>query len=168
MAPEPRLEGGKRWVLEKAANVTDEQITISPEAASQSVLLSQCSNAVIQVAGTCAALSVDGCTSVGVLLSDVKSSVEVVNCSRVKLQCTENVSTIDINKTDSCQLILPSSIARSVQVTTSLSQEVNVVELLDSEDGDSCETPIPDQFVTQWSETSRRFVTRPVEHAGSG
>ena len=52
------------------------------------------------------AISVDGCSKTGVVFEDLISSVEVVNCKGVQLQATTTVTTINVEKTDGCQVYL--------------------------------------------------------------
>lgn len=64
----------------------------------------------MQVPGKVNAISLDSCTKTGVVFSDLISSCEAVNCSRLQLQCTGAVSTLAIEKTDGVQLYLPEAV----------------------------------------------------------
>ena len=48
----------------------------------------------------------DNCTRCGVVFEQVVAFAEIVNCSSMEMQCTGNVPTISIEKSDGCQVSL--------------------------------------------------------------
>lgn len=58
-----------------------------------------------------------------VLVDDLLSSLEVVNCQRVKVQVKSNVPTVAIDKTDGIVVILPQA-SLDTSFTTSKSSEM--------------------------------------------
>ena len=70
----------------------------------------------MQVPGKVNAISLDSCTKTGVVFTDLISSCEAVNCSRLQLQCTGAVSTLAIEKTDGVQLYLPEAVGGAIHI----------------------------------------------------
>lgn len=157
----------QQWVLSKIQDA-QEAVQISPSKATESVLINNCKNCVVQVDDAVSAVSIENCCKVGVLLHSVKSYIELVRCSSCKLQCTSVVYTIDLSKCNEVQLFLQSHIARSVSLVTSLSDGINLVELFDEDGAESHEHAVPSQFNTRFDHEQNAFITRPVVHAGSG
>ena len=54
----------------------------------------------------------------------------------------------------------------SVSIVVSKSSELNVL-VPDGEDGDFKEIPLPEQFVSEWDDATKNFITKPAEH-GAG
>lgn len=109
-------------------------------------------------------MTVDQCKRVGVVFHDAKTKCEVVNSSRLEVQCLEKVGTVSVEKVDSCQVYVPRALKDSVSVVTSAATSVNVV--LVHEDGNASESPIPEQFNSYFQ--GDKLVTEPVVHASAG
>lgn len=58
----------------------------------------------VKVNGKVNAITVDFCKRTGVLFESATAAVEIVNSSKVDLQCTSKVGTLAIDKCDECQV----------------------------------------------------------------
>ena len=87
-------------------------------------------------------ITVDSCTRCTIIVGSVISSVELVNCEKVKLQVLGCVPTICIDKCNGVGIWL-SAASESVAITTAKSSEMNMsIE----RNGEWAEMPIPEQF----------------------
>ncbi|CAN0437713.1 unnamed protein product, partial [Laminaria digitata] len=57
-------------------------------------------DATIDIKGKCKMVAIDGCKKTQVLLDDAISSVELVNCQRIKVQVRGSVPSVAVDKTD--------------------------------------------------------------------
>jgi adenylyl cyclase-associated protein len=102
----------------------------------------------------------DDCQKSVLIFDDVISSCEIVNSKSVKVQCTGKIPTYNIDKTDGIIVYLGE---KSIDATifTSKSSEMNVSVPGKTEEDDSIELPIPEQFLTCYDESSKKFKTHP-------
>lgn len=75
----------------------------------------------------------DSCKKTSLLFDSVISSVDIVNCQNVQVQVTGFMPTINIDKTDGCQVFL-SEESKGVDIITAKSSEMNI--LIPKGDGD--------------------------------
>ncbi|VDO80919.1 unnamed protein product [Schistosoma mattheei] len=68
----------------------------------------------------------DNCKKTGVVFDHLISSIDVVNCQSVKIQCLGQLSTVNIDKTDGCQVFL-SEDSKYADVITAKSSEINIL-----------------------------------------
>jgi adenylyl cyclase-associated protein len=143
---------GNKWTVE---NFDNEQLTIDKTEQKHSVYIYKCTGCTVIIKGKINSVSVDNCKKTGVLFEHLISSIDVVNCQSVSVQTTGTLQTINIDKTDGCQIYL-SSDSKSADVITAKSSAVNV--LIPKGDGDFDEYPVPEQFKTNF--TGRGLVTK--------
>eukprot|EP00624_Nannochloropsis_granulata_P002989 evm.model.NODE_25201_length_48748_cov_29.326208.2 len=86
----------------------------------------------------------DGCKNTQVVLDEMLSSLEVVNCQGVKVQVRQHVPTVAIDKTDGIIVVL-SKEGLGTSFLTSKSSEMNI-QYPKNEEGELVETPIPEQW----------------------
>ena len=100
----PRLElvQGQKWTVEHQVGVPD--LVIAETEPKQTVYVYGCRDSTIQVRGKVNAISLDRCTKVGLLFESVVSSVELVNCASVAVQCTGTAPTLAIDACDGVQV----------------------------------------------------------------
>lgn len=153
-----------RWCVEHCVGRND--LIIEAPKMNQAVSVYKCKDCVVQVQGKVNAITLDGCTKVGVIFEDVVSSVETVNSTKLQLQAMGKVGSIAIDKTDGAMLYLNKACVGSVSIVVSKSSELNVL-VPDGEDGDFKEIPLPEQFVSEWDDATKNFITKPAEH-GAG
>ncbi|XP_035232672.1 adenylyl cyclase-associated protein 1-like, partial [Stegodyphus dumicola] len=85
------------------------------------------------------------CKKTNIALNDVISSVELIRCERVQVQCNGHVPLMSIDNSDSVQVFLPKE-ARGIEIISSKSSSCNVCLL--EPDGTYTEFPVPEQIKT--------------------
>lgn len=113
----------------------------------ESVLISECSEVLVQVFGKCSQITVESSDNVGVVWDDVVGSVEGINSQKLQFQCNKTVGTLNIENVTDCAVYLPKEMKASVQVVTSKSTGVNLS--IQDEDG---EYHVPQQLITKYVE----------------
>merc|ERR1712125_48512 len=106
-------------------------------------------------------ITLDGSKKTGVVFDNAVSTVEVINCQSVQVQCTGKVPSMSIDKTSGCQLFV-SKDNLDISIVTAKSDEMNVVIPASSPNADPTELPIPEQFTTVIKDNA--LVTTPLEH----
>lgn len=107
----PKLEfqnAGSKWLVEnqsEKSGVVEVQITEMKE----TVYIYGCIGATIDIKGKCKSIVVDGCKKTKVLFDTAMASCEVINCSRMQIQCRQKVAAVAIDKTDGIIVFLPAS-----------------------------------------------------------
>ncbi|KAG6533751.1 hypothetical protein ZIOFF_007626 [Zingiber officinale] len=109
-------------------------------------------------------ITVDKCTKMGVLFTEVVAAFEIVNCNGVEVQCQCSAPTISIDNTSGCQLYL-SSDSLGASITTAKSSDINVLVPGAGPDNDWVEHPLPQQFIH--AHKDGQFTTSPVCHSGA-
>ncbi len=149
----PRLacEDDKRWFIEhqtKAQGV----VTLTEATHKQEVVVANCVGATIVIDCKVKSLMIDGCKKTQIVFKGAISSCEVVNCTRVKVQCKERIPCISIDKTDGITVYV-SHEGRGIQILSSKSSEMNLsFPKGPEEDSEWVEFPIPEQFETKINE----------------
>jgi len=128
----------------------------------QSVFISKINNSVVTIQGKCTAISIENATGSGVIFDDVVATVEVINSKKVQIQANGSVHQISLDKTNGASVWLQTPAAQSAVIATSLTSEVNVVTPGKTENDDSIEHAIPEQFLSKF--VNGKLVTGPAEH----
>nr|KAJ3419850.1 F-actin-capping protein subunit alpha [Polyrhizophydium stewartii] len=156
--PKLALEGNK-WVVENQMNQSG--LVIEGTEIRHTVYIYNCHNTTIHIKGKVNAVTIDNSKKVGVLIESVVSTIDIVNGKSVQVQVTGRAPTVNIDKTDGFQLYL-SKTAVDVEVFSAKSSEMNI--LIEGEDGEYTERPVPEQFKTVIRGNS--LLTETVEHKG--
>ncbi|KAJ3047457.1 F-actin-capping protein subunit alpha [Rhizophlyctis rosea] len=180
--PKFALEGNK-WVVENQVN--NQNIVIDQTELKHVVYIYNCQGSTIQIKGKVNAVTLgkhsptnhkslyfpqltfstrkqpDGSKKVGLLVENVVSTVDIVNCKSAQIQITGKAPTVVVDKTDGLQIYL-SKAAADVEILSAKSSEMNV--LLEGKDGDYDEKPLAEQFKT--TIVNGALVTVAVEHKG--
>lgn len=159
--PKFELQMGRKWVVEN--QVGNKTLVINDCDAKQSVYIFGCKDSVLQVQGKVNNITIDKCTKMGILFTDVVAACEIVNCNRIEVQCQGSAPTISVDNTSGCQLYL-SKASLETSITTAKSSEINVLVPGAGPDGDWGEHALPEQFVHVYKDG--QFVTTPVSHSG--
>ncbi|KDP46247.1 hypothetical protein JCGZ_10087 [Jatropha curcas] len=159
--PKLELQMGRKWAVEN--QVGKKNLVIDNCDAKQSVYVFGCKDSVLQIKGKVNNITVDKCTKMGVLFTDVVAAFEIVNCSSVEVQCQGSAPTISIDNTGGCQLYL-SKDSLGGSITTAKSSEVNVLVPGAQPDGDWVEHALPQQYIHLFKDG--HFETTPVSHSG--
>ncbi|KAK9056745.1 hypothetical protein SSX86_024108 [Deinandra increscens subsp. villosa] len=159
--PKFELVMGRKWVVEYQIGVKD--LSIDDCDPRQTVYIFGCKDSVLQIKGKVNNITVDKCTKMGVVFTDVVAAFEIVNCSNVEVQCQGAAPTISIDNTAGCQLYLSKDSLES-SITTSKASEVNVMVPAEDPDADLAEHAMPYQYIHTYE--NGQFVTTPVSHSG--
>lgn len=143
----------KKWVVEY---FEDETITIDQTQPKQSVYIFKCTNCKIDIKGKINSIVLDSSKKCGVVFDETIATFDVVNCQSVQCQVRIKAPTVNIDKTDGCQVYLSSDYKNS-RIVSAKSSEMNVS--IPQGDGDYKETAIPEQFVTNWEASKNKFKT---------
>jgi adenylyl cyclase-associated protein len=105
----------------------------------------------------------DGCKKCGIVVDNVVSSLDIVNCKSIQAQIVGKAPIAMIDKTDGLLLYL-SRECLDIEILTAKSSEMNISVPGKSEKDDFTELAIPEQFKTTVKGAS--IVTTAVEHKG--
>lgn len=136
---------GKKWVVEYQSSANG-VVEVAITDVRQSVYVSGCIDATINIVGKCKSVMIDGCKKTRVLFDDCVSACEMVNCQRMQIQCRGKLPSVAIDKTDGI-LIYLSRDSLDATIVASKSSEMNVS--FPNAAGDMIEMPIPEQFVSR-------------------
>ncbi|XP_052186670.1 cyclase-associated protein 1-like [Diospyros lotus] len=161
-SPKLELQLGRKWVVENQTGRKD--LVIDDCDAKQSIYVFGCRDSVLQIQGKVNNITVDKCTKMGVVFTDVVSAFEIVNCSSLEVQCQGSAPTITVDNTGGCQLYL-SKDSLETSITTAKSSEINVFIPGARPDDDWGEHALPQQFIHVYKDG--QFVTTPLSHSGA-
>lgn len=159
--PKLELQMGRKWVVEN--QIGKKQLVIDDCDAKQSVYVFGCKDSVLQIQGKVNNITIDKCTKMGVVFTDVVAACEIVNCNGVEVQCQGSAPTISVDNTGGCQLYL-SKESLEASITTAKSSEINVLVPGAEPNGDWGEHALPQQFIHVFKDG--HFETTPVSHSG--
>ncbi|KAL7002703.1 F-actin-capping protein subunit alpha [Sarracenia purpurea var. burkii] len=159
--PKLELQMGRKWVVEN--QIGKKNLVIDDCDAKQTVYIFGCKDSVLQIQGKVNNITVDKCTKMGIVFTDVVAAFEIVNCSGVEVQCQGSAPTISVDNTAGCQLYLSKG-SLEASITTAKSSEINVLVPGAGPDDDWGEHALPQQFVHVYKDG--HFVTTPVSHSG--
>nr|CAH8841222.1 unnamed protein product [Trichobilharzia regenti] len=137
---------GNKWVVENFKGAKNLQIVATE--AKQTVCIYKCNECTIQIKGKINSIMLDSCKKTGVVFDHLISSIDVVNCQSVQIQCLGQLATVNIDKTDGCQVYL-SADSKFADVITAKSSEINI--LVPKGNDDYEEYPVPEQFKTNFT-----------------
>ncbi|KAF3638308.1 Cyclase-associated protein 1 [Capsicum annuum] len=174
--PKLELQMGRKWMVEN--QIGRKNLVIDDCDAKQSVYIFGCKDSVLQIQGKVNNITIDKCTKMGVVFTDVVAACEVVNCNGVEMQCQGSAPTISVDNTTGCQLYLGKD-SSETSITTAKSSEINVLVPGAGPDSDWClkhysgynfhhlktgEHALPQQFSHVYK--NGQFVTTSVSHSG--
>ncbi|KAL3722529.1 hypothetical protein ACJRO7_034841 [Eucalyptus globulus] len=159
----PKLEllMGRKWAVEN--QIGKKNLVIDDCDSKQTVYVFGCKDSVLQIQGKVNNITVDKCTKLGIVFTDVVAACEIVNCNGVEVQCQGSAPTISVDNTAGCQLYL-SKDSLGASITTAKSSEINVLVPGTEPDGDWAEHSLPQQYIHAYKDG--QFVTTPVSHSG--
>lgn len=139
-------ERNGNWQVEYQTAASAAPLTVSGITMKQQVYVFGCEGATLVLEGKAKNVVLDSCKKTKLVFDDAVSSIEVVNCKNVQVQCKGKVPSVAIDKTDGC-LVYVSWEGRDVQFVTSKSSEMNVAFPAAAGSDEYVEKPIPEQFV---------------------
>ncbi|CAH8502416.1 unnamed protein product [Heterobilharzia americana] len=135
-----------KWVVENFKNAKNLQIVATET--KQTVYIYKCTECTIQIKGKINSIMLDGCKKTGVVFDHLISSIDIVNCQSVQIQCLGQLQTVNIDKTDGCQVYL-SADSKFADVITAKSSEINILVPKGKDDYE--EYAVPEQFKTNFT-----------------
>lgn len=115
------------------------------------------------VKGKANAISIDNSPRLSLVVESLVSSIDVIKSSNFALQVLGTLPTILMDSVDGAQVYLGKD-SMNTEVFSSKCSGINL-NLLEGEDGDYKEVPIPEQIRTYIGKDGK-IVTEIVEHAG--
>ncbi|XP_071691792.1 cyclase-associated protein 1-like [Rutidosis leptorrhynchoides] len=158
--PKFELQMGRKWVVENQTGKKD--LLIDQCDSKQTVYIFGCKDSVLQIRGKVNNITVDKCTKMGVVFTDVVAACEIVNCNSVEVQCQGTAPTISVDNSSGCQLYL-SKDSLEASITTAKSSEINVL-VASGPDDDLVEHALPQQYIHSYKDG--QFATTPMSHSG--
>ncbi|XP_065843648.1 adenylyl cyclase-associated protein 1-like [Oscarella lobularis] len=156
-----RLDG-KKWAIEyQEKKQGADQLVVDQTNMSQSVYVFRCVDSTIVVKGRVNNVTLDSCKKCAIVVDKCISGIDIINSQRIQAQIMESVPTVNIDKTDGCQVYL-SKECRSADIVMAKSSEMNV--MIPQDDGDFTEVPLPEQYKSKWN--GKTMVTEPTDIAG--
>ncbi|KAG6484518.1 hypothetical protein ZIOFF_053036 [Zingiber officinale] len=138
--PKLELQMGRKWVVEN--QIGKKNLVIDDCDSKQTVYLYGCKDSVLQIKGNSDQMlgkvnniTIDKCTKMGIVFTDVVAACEIVNCNGIEVQCQGSAPTISIDNTSGCQLYLGKH-SLGASITTAKSSEINVLVPGGSPDSD--------------------------------
>ena len=139
---------GSKWMIdyqvEGVINIDDAKLN-------DVIYIGGCKTCTIVIKGKVNAITVDGCTKVGVVCDNIVSVVELVNCNSTQMQITGKAPSVNIDKCTGVQLHVSAdalNVEDPTKIFTSKSSGVNVLIPGATPDDDEVELPIAEQFLT--------------------
>lgn len=139
---------GTKWMIdyqvEGVINIDDAKIN-------DVIYIGGCKTCTIVIKGKVNAITVDGCTKVGVVVDNVVSVVEIINSTSSQMQITGKAPSVNIDKCTGVQLHVSADAIDAedpTKIFTSKSSGVNVLIPGATPEDDEVELPIAEQFLT--------------------
>jgi len=159
---EPKLELRKgTWFVEFFEGTT---IDLPAEIQlKESVYILKCKNVTVNIGARCKSIQIDGCIKTNLNFKSVVSLVEVFNSERVTADCSEQLHSIAIDKSNGVALVLSrDGVAKPPTIVTSSISECNLVVPGATDEDDPIEIPLPEQYITLYS--NGKLSTEPTGH----
>merc|ERR1711902_260443 len=131
------------------------------------IFITMCDDCTVQIMNKVKAVTIDSCVKVRVFVSEVVSTVEVVNCKSVKVIVMEGgkVPSFAVDKCESPQIILSrSAFEANPDIYSSNVSAMNVEVPGKTENDDNKEYPVPEQFLTKIDPKTGKVTTIPTGH----
>jgi len=150
---------GKTWWIEN--QVSNKEIVLSETNAKQAVFISGCNDSVIRISGKVNQITLEKSTKTAIVFESVVAAVDIVNSTKIQMQCTGTIASLNVDKVHELQVYLNKE-CLGVSIITSLSSDVSVLLPGEGPESDMTEQPIPYQFQTRI--VNGKLVTETVRH----
>jgi len=160
--PEGTKFVGGRWMAE---NYNEGEHTIDKADIKSNVYISMCDDSTFTITGKVKSVTVDSCIKCNIIINEVVSTVEMVNCKSVTLWLQDKTPSVAIDKSQSPRIVFSKkAFDVAPDIYTSNVSAMNVEIPSTDEKGDNVEIPIPEQFLTKIDPKSRAVKTTEVKH----
>lgn len=155
----PKCElSGNKWAVEYQEG--NKELAVEVTSIKQSVYVYNCKKSTLQIKGKPNSICIDACSKVDVIFENALSSCDIVNSKDIQMQCTGMAPSINIEGCVAVTCYLSEESKETAHVITSKSAAINII--VPTSDGDIKETPIPEQFLTKFS--NGEWTTEAVSH----
>nr|AAP06178.1 similar to XM_029844 adenylyl cyclase-associated protein in Homo sapiens [Schistosoma japonicum] len=86
---------GNKWIVEYFNSVENLEVIITEP--KQTVFIYKCNECTIRIKGKANSIMLDNCKKTGVVFDYLISSIDVVNCQSIQIQCLGKLSTVNID-----------------------------------------------------------------------
>eukprot|EP01083_Nonionella_stella_P015065 42170_1 len=161
--PAIRKQGFRIWVENYVEGIEE----IKDAGIKNEVYICNCKNSGFKIDTKVKAVIVDSCEKVQVEISDVLTSVDMINTKRSTLYIKKVAPTINVDKCAGPRLVLfQEFLDTKPQIITSMTSDMNVSVPGKTADDDMKDIPVPYQFITTVDPETKELKTVAVEHAG--
>jgi len=165
---------GGRWFVENfdedtGADKKDGNGVVQVEKANlkSNVFLTMCDNTFVQIQPKVKAVTIDNCMKCTVYVTEVVSTIEIVNCKSVKVIVMPGgkVPSFAVDKCESPLIILSrSAFEANPDIYSSNVTAMNVEIPGATDDDNNRECPVPEQFITKIDPATGNATTTATEH----
>lgn len=129
------------------------------------VYITMCDNTVIEIKKKVKSVTIDNCVKCRIFVSDVVSTIELVNCKSVKIICRGQTPSVAVDKSMSPTIILTrKAYENPPNIFTSNISAMNIQLPGKTDKDDNIELPIPEQFETKIDNKTGTIETHDVKH----
>jgi len=123
----------------------------------------KCSNTGFLIPNKVKAVVIDSCNRIQVDISEVISTVELVNCQNVTIYVRKTAPSITIDKSSQPRVFLfDEALEKDPDIITSMVTDMNI----SVQSGDDWnDIAVPYQFITKINKDTKKATTAPVEHS---
>lgn len=132
-------ENTHRWYVSDVSG--DAMLEVQVKSTKDSVYLEKCTGGVVKIIGKVNAVTVNNCASVGVVLDDAISIIEIINSKKVQCQVLGTVPTIHVDRSVSTTVYASEA---SKEVTKLVTVHSSGTNYLVPDGDDMKEHPVPE------------------------
>jgi len=161
--PPAMTNQGGRWLIE---NYFEGVLEVDKVSLKQNAFICNCTTSAVIVKGKVKSVTIDSCSKLQVQVDSVISTVEIINCKSVTLFVKGSVPSITIDKSASPKVVLLREAVQSgvPKLITSMISGGNVEIPGKTEDADSIEIPLPEQYENVIDLEKATIDSHPTEH----
>ena len=115
----------------------------------------------------CKSVIIDSCKKIQVEISEVLTSVDMVNAKSCTLYLKKTVPTLNVDKCEAPRVVMFQELLdKDPQIITSMTSDMNVSLPGATENDDWKDVPLPYQFITTVDPKTKEVKTVPMKHMG--
>jgi len=148
-----------------AENYSDGEIVIDKADMKAGVYITMSDDTKFTIPQKVKSVTIDSCIKCDVILNEVVSTVEMVNCKSVTLWLLDKAPSVAVDKSQSARVVFTKkSFDCNPEIYTSNVSAMNVEIPGATEGADNVEIPIPEQFLTKINAQTRVVQTIEMKH----
>jgi len=153
---------GGRWMAE---NYNEGEITFEKADMKATVYITMCDDTRFTIPQKVKSVTIDSCIKCDVIVGEVVSTIEVVNCKSVTLWLQDKAPSVAVDKSQSARIVFSKkAFDCAPDIYTSNVSAMNVEIPGVGENSDNVEIPVPEQFLTRINPQTRAMQTIEVKH----